>query len=171
MVEVKVTCDRCKRQIRLDRENFFQVTVQQKDVKPDGTIFSIDEWSRVICEDCQAVLNSPDAEEREKTEAAVKEETPAPEEAEETVPEKKPAKEKKQAAVPEKKPEKEKPEAAVEEVAPVQLTEGGRKKKVDPVLVKVLLKKGWSQTKIAKEMGVTPGAISQIAKKYKESEE
>ena len=103
MVEVKVTCDRCKKQIRLDRENFFQVTVQQKDVKPDGTIFPIDQWSRVICEDCQAVLDSPDAEEREKKQAAVSEK-------------------KQEAAVQEKKPAKEKKQAAVEkeEVAPVQ---------------------------------------------------
>lgn len=143
MVEIKVTCDRCKKQIRLDRENFFQVTVQQKDVKPDGTIFPIDQWSRVICEDCQAVLDSPDAEEREKKQAAVEE---------------------KQAAVSEKKQE-----AAVEKVkvAPVQQ----EKKKVDHIMVKVLMKQGWNQQKIAKELGVTPAAISQIVKKYKEYKE
>lgn len=140
MIEVKVICDSCKKQIKDPIEDtFFHVTIREKCFKPDGSIYTIDQYDMTLCDKCEAMLH--EGKEKEKTEAAV----------------------------PEKKPAKEKPEAAVEneKVAPVQQ----EKKKVDPVMVKVLMKQGWNQSKIAKELGVTPAAISQIVKKYKELEE
>lgn len=144
MIKIVVTCDKCKKQIKDPIEDtFFHVTIREKYFKPDGSIYTIDQYDMTLCDECEAMLH--EGKEKEKTEAAV----------------------------PEKKPAKEKPEAAVEneKVAPVQPeVKESKAKRVDPTLVKVLLNKGWNQAKIAKEMDVTPAAISQAVKRIEGKE-
>ena len=75
MVEVKVTCDRCKRQIKdPTEESFFHITIREKTAKPDGAIFTIDQYDMILCEDCMAMITDKEAEDQK--EAAVPEVAP-----------------------------------------------------------------------------------------------
>ncbi len=144
MIKTEITCDKCGRKIE-GQEHFYLVAMQEKYLKCPGLVFTESTSDKILCMECAESIQNPEM--KQKKEAAVAE--------------------KKAAAAAEKK------EAAVKkvEVAPVQPeVKESKAKRVDSTLVKVLLNKGWSKAKIAKEMGVTPAAISQAVKRIEGKE-
>lgn len=141
MIRTEITCDKCGRKIE-GQERFFCVTMKERFLKCPGLLYTEKLFEDMtLCAECAEPIQAPES------------------------------KEEKEAAVMEEKPQKKIAAVKKTEVAPVQQDPApAKRKKVDPVLVKVLLNKGWSQAKIAKEMDVTPAAINQAVKRIEGKE-